>query len=1335
MKKRVCLALAVTMIMGMGCSSESDDFSFSIYADPSRTHAPGDVKFELTRDDGTDVKTCQGKWDFGDGITLSGDYEAEHRYRDAGNYKVAVSLECGDQKAHASADVTVYGTVDLSVSALEARPLDVSSDGSVNVSFQVANSAKDALRVPTYVDIYMTPTASDTAYLEAGSKRIYRHMLSGLGAAGAEGAVEKIELDIPMDASIRTGAYYITAVINPDHKVGESNFNNNVVYSAQGITLRNQTTDGADFVARRLSVSPAVTSVLTGATAQFDILNEGSTTAEAFAYEIWLGAKDNAEDMTGAVKIHESSIVGGMSGVEQNIKNVLLSVVPAVSEPGLYYFWLILDTTNIIVERDETNNIVRSSSPVQVTNEPVIDADITVEKIVFSPGTTSPGGTFSATLSLYNQGAQPTGSFICSVYLSDDMSLDVDADSVVGSINVDDLPALATRELTAIMDTDTGIKPGKYWVYSFCDSSGVVSEANEDNNVQRSEAQIEVTGTSNIDLVIGRPELDGPDALSDGEIFAAHVPICNKGKTDSGPLYVSVFRKNGCDSTESEFARIYVEGIAAGVCESAMISEKMSCDFWCPNYTFSFVADSTMIVAETDETNNRASLADIIAMSGDSCVCAGDAHEVNDTVSQADRIKKVNTDMTLCPGDEDFFALDIAEHEHFQVKVAHDSGFSPLKIELLRGADVAAVYEGSDTLYLSGLDVTGIDESPVYFHVTGKKSGNANRYHLISEVYGPVSGIDLAMSDLAIEGEALNASDTKLVTLRVGNVGSETAPSVPIGFYVSETSEIDDSAWRIARTTSGEIAPGDVVTRTVSLKLPADAAGGTYHLIARADDDGTLKDAREWNNIARTSAWSFERSCWDVLDPNESMENSRKIEFTNGRYHHDDLAVCQTNRDFYAFDVKHGSMLDISATASSSGDFDLVLYDSHGNEIDSARTGSSTEKIHRDLVVGDQTLYLEVFLLENIYNAKEAAYSLDIAVEDAPAWNLCSAAYEPNDFPSSAYDLRQAARESLQAEICPASDVDYYAAELAAGDRLQIGFETDSSMLRAALYAEVEVDGTNPDEKAKEIRFVSMLTNLQSQKLDYTALNDGMHYLKVFTNVSQAPVMKYSLKQLGEDGVDLSVSGLSVSPQMPVSSGLMRVDFDAKNLGAAKSDYQIQIDLELGGRVYTLDKLASELEVGETEHFSEKVTLPAASGPGTLIVRVTAEGDISLNNNSVSKTIQVGAACQNDGAEPNDNILKATAIAAGNVEKRRICPGDEDWFRIADPAGKTAELTFSHALGDLDLIVYDENGADVGHSETARDVERVVLPASGTAYIRVKGADASVSNDYELVVK
>ncbi|MBQ4360258.1 MAG: hypothetical protein II767_08375 [Proteobacteria bacterium] len=1333
MKKRLCFALAAMAMMGMGCSSESSDFTFSIFADPSRTHAPGEVKFELTRDDGADVENCQGKWEFGDGISLGGDYEAEHRYRDAGNYQVSVELTCGNQKGHATTDVTVYGTVDLSVSALDARPLDVSSDGALNVSFQVSNSAKEALRVPTYVDVYLAPTASETAYLEAGAKRIYRHMLSSLGGAGSDNAVQKVELEIPMDASIRTGAYFVSAVINPDAKVGESNFENNVTYSLQGITVRNQATDGADFVAKRLTVSPAVTAVLTGATAQFDIVNEGSTTAESFAYEIWIGAKDNAENMNGATKIHESLIDGGMSGVEQSIKNVQLSV-PAISDPGLYYFWLILDTTNIIVERDETNNIVRSSAPIQVTNEPVLDADITIEKIEFSPGSTSPGGTFSTTVALYNQGAQPTGSFICSIYISDDMAFDIDDDSVVGSINVDDLPALTKRELTAIMEADTGIKPGKYWVYAFCDSSGVVSEANEDNNIQRSEAQIEVTSVADIDLVIGRPELKGPESLEDGANFEASVSICNKGKTDSGPFYVSVKRKNGCDGSEIEFSRVYIPGIEAGECQPAQVSEKISCDFWCPNYTFSFIADSTMIVAEKDEANNSAKLDANITMSGDSCVCAGDSAEVNDTMMQASRIKFFDKDMTLCPGDEDYFSLDLAEHDNFLIKVKHDSVFSPLKLELFRGVDVAAVYEGADDLYLSGLDLTGLDESPVTIHVTGKNAGNANRYHLSTEIYGRCQGIDLAASDLEIDGGALDASDAKRVTLRVANLGNAPSQAVPIGFYLSETSDLDDSASRIARTTSGEIAPGDVVTRTVSLKLPADAPGGTYHLIARVDDDSQLKDPRPWNNIARTSAWNFERSCWDVLDPNESMDSARKITLTNGRYHRDDLAVCQFNRDFYAFEVKHGSMLDISATASNTGDFDLVLYDAFGNEIDSARTGSATEKIHRDLVVGDQTLYLEVFLLENIYNAKEAAYSLDIAVSEAPAWSMCSATYEPNDFPSSAYDLRSAAREAREAEICPSSDVDYYSAELSAGDRLQIGFETDSPLLRAALYAEVEVEQNN-GEKTKETRFVSMLTNLQSQTIDYTAVNDGMHYLKVFTNVSQAPVMKYRIKQLADTGVDLSVSGLAVAPESPVSAGLLRVDFDAKNIGSEKIDYDIQIDLDIGGRSHTLEKLASVLDAGETKHFSEKVTLPAVSGTGTLIVRVAADGDVSLNNNSASKAIQIGAACQNDAAEPNDNILQASAISPEKTEKRHICPGDEDWFKISDSAGKTAELSFKHADGDLDLAVYDENGAEFGRSETARDIESVKLSASGPAYIRVKGADASVSNDYELVVK
>ena len=128
-----------------GCSESSGDLGFSIYADPARTHAPGDVHFELTRDDGQPVDNCIGKWVFGDGIEMSGDYMADHRYRKSGSYAVSVDLTCDGVSGYASTDVEVYGSVDLSVGALEARPLDVSTNGNIAVSaaifFQILQRA------------------------------------------------------------------------------------------------------------------------------------------------------------------------------------------------------------------------------------------------------------------------------------------------------------------------------------------------------------------------------------------------------------------------------------------------------------------------------------------------------------------------------------------------------------------------------------------------------------------------------------------------------------------------------------------------------------------------------------------------------------------------------------------------------------------------------------------------------------------------------------------------------------------------------------------------------------------------------------------------------------------------------------------------------------------------------------------------------------------------------------------------------------------------------------------------------------------------------------------
>lgn len=1321
MKKYWPLAVML-MVLTYGCGNESgNDLSFSIDATPIRTHAPGDIRFELIRDDGNPSDLCTGTWNFGDGVSLSGDYEASHRFREAGKYDVDVELNCSGKKGHASTQIEVYGTVDLSLAALDAKPLDVSTDGSISVSLQVSNGAGTALQVPTYIDIYLTPTASETAYLEAGAVRLYRHSLQSLAAVGTDGSVQKLELDVPMDATIRTGSYYISAVVNADHLIGESSYQNNVAYSTQNITVRNQTTDGADFVASRLQVSPAVTSTLTSATAQFDIINQGSTTAEVFQYEIWLGAKDNATDMEGAVKVHESTIDGGMSGVERSFKNVLISIAPAITEPGFYYFWLKLDTGNIIVERDETNNIVRSSAPVQITDTPVLDADITITKLTFAPSQTNPGGTFSTTLELFNQGAQPTGSFICSIFLSDDMSLDIDKDAIVGSINVDNLAPTTSSTFTRIMETSTGVKPGKYWVYAFCDSSGVVSEANEDNNIQRSEQQITITNASDVDLVFGAPQIETSGNLNDGAPLSMSIVMCNKGSSAAGPAYVSAMIINQCDGTESEFDRVLVSGMDAGKCQTVYFNQPMKCDFWCPNYSAYFLADSTLIVDEKNENNNKKDLSTPIIMSGDSCVCVGDTYEMNNATAYAKSVKKVDADLTLCKDDEDYFKLDIADGEHFEAVLKHDKNVAPLKMELLRGPDVAASFDGSDALYLSGIGLSNIDIAPVYLHVTGLTEGNANRYHLSLDVYGNSTGIDLAGSTLNIEGGKLNASDNKTVSLTVGNIGSVASKPTYIGYYISQTSELDDTAWKIARQNLDALAPGAIVTPTISLRLPADMAGGNYHLIAKLDDDDVNDDVKLSNNIVRTSAWPFERSCWDVLDPNEEFETARKITFNNGHFHYDNLAVCQNNRDIYEFDIEHGKMLDITAVAKESGDFDLVLYDQYRNEIASSRTGNLTEKIHRDLIVGNQKLYLEVFLLENIYNARESSYSLDIQISDAPSWNACNPEFEPNNFASASFDLLQAARSGKPAEICPSEDEDFYAIALNTGDRFQLSVDTQSSGLRAALY------------RGENLNFVSMLTNPQKQAFDYTATEDNIYYLRIYTNVSNATPMTYQLNWLGEDKDDISVSNLTVSSLAPYAGSSVVVDFDIRNQGAEKAAYNAEIAVS-GIQKFTVAQIQGEVAAASTEHVRNRITVPTQlNGNATLTVFVSSDNDSNTENNSISQSLTISPACQNDTAEPNNNILRATPLETS--ANGAICPEDEDWFVINPSDKATVKLAFSYEKGDLSLFLFDENGIEIARSETASDSESIEVESSGKYYILVKSAVPGAANTYTITLE
>lgn len=1295
-----------------GCGvSDDENMGFSIYATPSRSHAPIEVLFELMRDNGGEVVECSGTWDFGDGVVLSGEYETRHTYRKAGAYEVVVDLECGDERGQSTTTVEIYDSVDLSVTSVQARPENISTGGVLTVSFQVSNAAGAALGAPVTLDVYLAPTANADAYMDGTAIRIYRQTIDELGQAGEENSVVQFPLEIALESSVRTGAYYVIAVVNGDRTVGEISYDDNAAVSSLPIMVLNELTDGVDFKALGLDVAPASTSLLSAVTASFRFTNLGATTDEEFRYEIWMGAKDDGEDRTQGVLVHESTLAHGLSNVEQTIQNVLIPITPAVTERGSYYFWLVLNAGESVREGNMSNNVVRSAAPVRIMEEDIVDADIAVESVKFSPSSTNVGGTALVDVKVVNRGSQPTGSFICTVFLSEDMSLEPEKDIVAGAINIGDLSADSDREVSSIVEIDTGVSAGEYWFYVFCDSSGVIAEADENNNIQRSNEQISVAGSSDIDLVVGEGRYTTPLSLSDGDDVSFSVKLCNKGKTGAGPSWISATRINRCDSSRVEVDRQLVNGLEPDACTTIEFETSLVCDFWCPNYQFEVMADVTNIVLESRKENNTTILP-TVSVVGSECVCASDAYEPNDLWGVASRITSIDEDLTICSNDTDFYKIDVPENGSYEARVSHDMAQSPLKLNVYHGTSLVASYHGVSDLYVAEYHYDTGRDGDVRLSISGVEKDGANRYHLTTSVYSDGEGIDLAASNLMIDGE-LSAAESTRVTVKVDNLGSEKTPGVKLGYYLSPTMELGKESHRLAQHDLDPIAVGGSIEAYAEVLLPSDMAWGNYFLIVRVDDEGALEDVRPTNNFARSMQMHFDRSCYDVLEPNDSLDSPRSLVFESGKIHYADLRVCQSNRDYYAIDVEHGDQLDIAVTAQTVGDFDIYLYDAKGNEIAASRTASSVEKIHLDYVLGSQTFVLEVRQLENVYNAKETTYSLDISKKDAPSWLLCSETYEPNNAASVSYDLRKAVAEGGVAEICPDTDEDYYRIAMAEGDRLQLGFETSSSMLRAALY------------RGESLQFISLLTNLRAQHFDYTSTEVADYYIRVFTNATTIGDKSYRLRWLGESGGDVGVLNL-VAPMRVHAGDELSISFDVKNDGEETAHYTATISLGES----QLDVLEGDIDAGSVRNEKRKVRIPSYTEPGTFDLRVALESsnDLNLTNNAITRGLTILALCHPDKYEPNDNILQAVELASQSAEGT-VCIDDEDWFRVSEGV-KSATLQLSDAEGSLKMTAYDEQGRKLIESDTGSEIESLDL--TNAKYVRIKGSTSESASNYVL---
>ncbi len=83
--------------------------------------------------------------------------------------------------------------------------------------------------------------------------------------------------------------------------------------------------------------------------------------------------------------------------------------------------------------------------------------------------------------------------------------------------------------------------------------------------------------------------------------------------------------------------------------------------------------------------------------------------------------------------------------------------------------------------------------------------------------------------------------------------------------------------------------------------------------------------------------------------------------------------------------------------------------------------------------------------------------------------------------------------------------------------------------------------------------------------------------------------------------------------------------------------------------------------------------------------------------------------CIDDAFEENDDVLSARSLQPGSYNNLSVCPFDPDWYEVLVPANYrlTVQAVFSHASGDIDLVMQDDEGTLVDSSFTQSDNELV----------------------------
>ncbi len=593
--------------------------------------------------------------------------------------------------------------------------------------------------------------------------------------------------------------------------------------------------------------------------------NLGSSPSPAFNVRFVASVDEvygNGDDVELLSALSDVGLGGG-----QSVTGDPASVTIPQLAPGTYRIIGRIDPLNFISESNESNNTFVRPGAITILSTQGAAADLQITAINFLGAQFRPGDSVTATATYRNAGNLAASAFTVR-YVASVNAVYGDADDVELFATTTDFGLSSGQSVVADPDTVIipNLAPGTYRILGKVDSSNLIPESNEANNIFTRPGTITILPPPAADFTITNLVL--PATISEGSSPSVTVSIRNGGQLRyDGPLSVrfvaSINTILGDDDDIELFSGSFSDqgSISANLGQTLTSNLNFStAGLLLRTYAVLGRIDSENDATESNESNN------IIIRAGAFTLIPPPAPDLQITTVTAPAASSpagaVNVTATLRNAGNLAAGAFVT-----RFVLSRDSTLDLAGGDVVVGStSVNALAGGASLVRIVGLQIPAQLPTGAYylFAITDadaqvdERSESNNIFASatpVAVVNGGAGEPDVLVVSSTVAGAALPVDTSGELTLRVTATvraaAGATGP-VQVGVYLSRNRVLGDAddvfvgEYTVSLNAAVPASATDV--RTLSFTIPAGLAPGSYSVLVRADDAFDLDERNEVNN-------------------------------------------------------------------------------------------------------------------------------------------------------------------------------------------------------------------------------------------------------------------------------------------------------------------------------------------------------------------------------------------------------------------------------------------------------------------------------------------------------